>query len=89
MKPIRFTTVRRIGAGVVIGIFLMLLAFTAYIWLSFSDALDENISVGEDRRLLTDFDTSKFDEAVSRLEKRRNLEGSAGEVRDPFGTLPR
>lgn len=88
MKKVGFLTVRKVAAGVIIVIVLAAVGFATYLWLAFGNVLDEDVKVSEDRRLLTDFDTSKFDRAVLRLEKRRNLEGPAEGINDPFGVLP-
>jgi len=82
-------SIRKIATIAVLCIVTLFVGFMGFLWISYGDILSGDVKSDTDKRLLTDFDGSKFDSAVERLQKRRNLEGPAEGIHDPFGTVPR
>lgn len=87
-KSLSIPTLRRISTIAVLLITAIFFGFLFFLWLSYGNVLSDDVKVSAEKQLLTNFDTSKFDRAVERLEKRRNLDDPANDIRDPFGFLP-
>lgn len=87
-KTLSITTVRKVALIAVLIVSISFIVFVFYLVASYRNVLGSDVRVSDKKILLTNFNTSKFDRAVSRLEKRRNLEGPAEGIRDPFGDIP-
>jgi len=86
-RHVTIARIRNVATAAVIFIMILFFGFSSYLWIAYRNVLRDDVTIDADKRLLTDFDTSKFDKAVDRLEKRRNLEGPAEGIRDPFGSV--
>lgn len=87
-KTLSIIMIRRAATVAVLLISGAFIAFTIYFWLTYRNVLSADVQVSADKILLTNFNTSKFDHAENRLEKRRNLVGPAENIHDPFGRIP-
>lgn len=81
--------VRKIFSGVLILAVVVLVGFLTYLYVSLNNVLIGTPRTDTSKVLLTNFNISKFDTAIERLEKRRGLADPDLELQNPFGTQPR
>lgn len=86
-KTISISGLRKVATVSVLLIATIFIGFSLYLWFTYQNVLSDKVIVSDDKILLTNFDTSKFDRAHARLEKRRNLKGPADGISDPFGEV--